>query len=158
MVRNKSHCGERLSAFAQTSVKVEEVHPTLFYRVSRVGGWRGVKRQAFPIGKRRRISLVQGDFQVFVWICVLARRNRSSPKYQHMVVEDCRQKTNTRICRTREWWEPPVFRKVALNQKTTTLTSLNMHWCEMQKQIKGGTELSTHKRSDDWSQDLTCLN
>ena len=68
VIGNKSHCGERLSGFAQTSVKIEEVHPTLFYQVSRVGGggWRGVKRQAFPIGKRRHISLVEGDFQVFV--------------------------------------------------------------------------------------------
>ena len=42
VIGNKSHCGERLSGFAQTSVKIEEVHPTLFYQVSRVGG--GVER------------------------------------------------------------------------------------------------------------------
>lgn len=70
VVGNKRHCGERLSGFAQTSVKVEEVHPTLFYQVSGGRGRGRVERgerEAFPVGKRRHISLVEGDFFKFLY-------------------------------------------------------------------------------------------
>lgn len=45
--------------------------------------------KAVPDDKSRHSFLVGGNFQVFIWICVLTISSKSSPNYRHIVVEDC---------------------------------------------------------------------